>query len=320
MAELDFKQAAQWLNLTPQQLDILYCVFRLQEKKLQTTPKNIQAEYRALTGKYLMKPNLFNILRTLKASKTLKQANYGTYGIDIEGIRDTFGRRGEEYRQRLEEFEGLSGEIEGFFMKLQETNRPPNVEYLEYAPFFNKITSDIRRAKCYYATAKFPSIISTISRYSEPGRGSYLKTLSQKCFEDQSLEVNYLTGLDLDNPYNHALRFYADEHKAYDECVAILSRLEKRLKTHKNLHVYYLMNPYGMDILLPEHNKPENLYMFIRDSRLNVTGGLRIQSRDIAARAKETFMTLCQQATALEGVAAKRIIAAKRKELRERYG
>jgi hypothetical protein len=318
--ELNFNKVAEYVGLTPQQFDVLQCIYRLQEWRKVTSPKSIQEEYRRHTSRYLMKPNLFNILRILKMKGCIVQSGYGEYGINFIGIKECLRSTKTDLTKDLKEFTEVESEIEKYFIKLNETVRPPRVEYLKYEPFFSSVSDDLKKANEYYITAKFPGIAYTLAPYEKLGRGEYFKTLWERAIDQRNLKVNYLTCLDPEYPYLHSLRVYKKKSRALRECESIFNNLENITSTFNNINIFYIKNPYGLDIVLPEDKFPETIYMFIRDGKMEVTGGIHIISRDIATRAKETFTALCNQATLLKGVKGQEIIEAKRKELMRRYG
>jgi hypothetical protein len=320
---IDIRKVASWLNLTPQQFDILLCIYHLQEFGGDTSPKAIQKQYKEHTGKYIMKPNLFNILRLLKRSGCIKHKVVAGYTIDLTGIKQILQLRREEYQENLKEFDNSMGIVEDFFLKVSDNMKPPEVEYFSSdASFIESVTREMKKAKRYYITAKFPGIAYTYGPYASIRRGEYVRTLWRKCCEEKSMEVNYLTCLNPDYPYTHAYNFYKDPKKALNECKIILNQLENQIELYDNLKIYYIDNPYGLDIILNEdkYNQPEDLFMFIRDTQFNATGGIHIKSKEIGRQVRDMFQTLCKQAILLEGVVGKKIIAAKRKELKSRFG
>ena len=159
----------------------------------------------------------------------------------------------------------------------------------------------------------------TMGPYAAVGRGDYLKALWDRCLEKRALDVYYLSPIDLDNPFSQAMKVYNNRRKAFRECEMILNNLQNLADSYENLRIYFSPNPYGLDIILPERNVPEDLYMFIRDNRMNITGGIHIKNRDIGCRAKETFNMLCSHAVLLRGDAAVGVIEQKKRELRKRY-
>jgi hypothetical protein len=146
------------------------------------------------------------------------------------------------------------------------------------------------------------------------GRGEYLQTLIYRCFEKKDLEITYLSPLDLDYPYMHSLNLFQDKNKAIKECEAIINQLENTIEVFDNFHLYYLKNPYGLDVLIPEGGSLTECYSFIRDINMNAIGGIYMKSEQIARQTKETFQALCQSATEAKGASGRQICA----DLRER--
>lgn len=82
----------------------------------------------------------------------------------------------------------------------------------------------------------------------------------------------------------------------------------------------YLKKPYGLDILIPETKSLNEHYQFIRDNRMNIVGGVYIQSHETTRRARETYLNILSTATRVKGKEGEGIIRKLKKELREKYG
>ncbi len=318
--DLDVCRVADGLGLTRQQFDILQCVYRLQSDGVKASPKRVQEEYRKLSGKHLMKANLFKVLKVLRDKGHLVRSGYGAYVINFEGVKNSLDRRRMEYEKGLGDFNELAGEVEGYFLRLAEETRVPRVEYLKYEPFFEDVTEKLQKAKSYYITSKFPGIAYTLAPYANIGRGEYVETLWNRCLEKRDLQVDYLTCLDPEYPYTHSMKLHGNKNKALRECETVFSKLQNQVSNYENLNVYYLKNPYGLDIILPVKDKPEDVYFFIRNAHMDVSGGIHVKSRDIASRAQETFHALCTHATLLKDNQGNQIIDKKHRELHRRYG
>ena len=87
---------AQYLNLTPQQCDIVNIIYNLQERKVQSTPIAIEKEYINEKKIFLQKSNLFSQLKILMDKKIIIKDNRAHYTINIEGIKESILARQKE--------------------------------------------------------------------------------------------------------------------------------------------------------------------------------------------------------------------------------
>ena len=309
---------APWLSLTPQEFDILSCVFRLQAGGVRASPQEVQSEYKMCLGKYLAKPNLFHILKILMNRGFLLRVGRGEYGVDFDGLEAFIDTRSGEIQREYREFESLSSDVREYFKKSGIVDSRPVVEYLDYDVFFRRVSNSIKSAEKYFSTGKFPNILYPIDILNGIGRDSFGSVLHDRFFGEK-LEVNYITGLDLDNPYSHGLNIFGDVSKAYKVAENVIDRLEIYTERHDNLKVYYLEEPYGLDIIIPDSTKNEDCYMFIRDERMDILGGIYIKSPETKERAKKTFQNICASATLVRGKPGEKIIKKLRRKLKTEY-
>jgi hypothetical protein len=305
------------LGITEQQLNLLKAVYKLTTKNKIATPREIELTYAKDCGGEIQKSNLFRQLKILLDKKYLTREIEANYKLNFEGLKKTLDQRKQEYQQKLLNYEQLTNELEEYFKKATTLDKPV-VEYLDYTELWAKLIKSIKKSSRYYITAKFPGMVYTYQPYSSAGRGEYMQTLIQKCFEKKELDVTYLTPLDLDYPFTHSMNIFKDKEKTMTECEMIINQLESLSNLHDNFHVMYLENPYGLDVVIPEGRDLDESYIFIRDEKMNVTSGIYINSQETAKRSKETFLNLCQSSKEIKGAFAKDICNDLRKKLKVR--
>ncbi|MFH0861926.1 MAG: hypothetical protein V1875_02745 [Candidatus Altiarchaeota archaeon] len=308
----------EWLGLTPQQYDIMQCIFRLQSENIQASPKAIQGEYRKLTGKYLMKPNLFNILRSLKRGGCITQSGFGAYVVDFEGVSGILHSSKEELKKTMADFDRLTGDLEDYFNRTKINYFKPTVEYLDHTPFFEKIGFCAKRSNAVYAAGKFANILYTPRLLESVDRGGPFRTIYDRCIVKKELKVTYITMLDVEYLYRHALRCYHDPVWAYKECEMVLDNV-MFLARSKNLDIIYLNPQPGLQMVCHEGHQGIDVFMYIRDNSDEIVGGVYINSPDIGKRAKETFLRECLLGTNLKSKKGETILRNTRKELKEKF-
>jgi hypothetical protein len=296
---LDFCKVAEWIGLTPQQFDILKCVHLLYSNNSQASPKEIQAEYKRLTGKYLMKPNLFNILRTLKSKGCLKQSGYGAYIVDFTGLRRILECRKRELDKERESFDTIYGSLDTYFLEIVAEIDKPIVKYYGYSDAFNILVSRLERSTKLYATSRFPMVAYSIDLAKRLRIENYHHILWQKCIEEKTLTINYTTNLDIEYLIKQHLRAGFTVEQAYKGCLNVINTLETYVEDHPELCIYLPDQALGLDIILSEKVAPEDFIIFMRNEQNLILGGVYIKSKATALTAKNHFIATCNRAMIL---------------------
>ena len=121
----------KWLGFTHQQFDIVKIVYRLRNRGIQPTPKSIQTEYKQEHKKYLMKPNLFTILRVLIQKGVIGKKGQADYILDQKGIKGIMENTRKFLDDELREFERTEKHVDQFFRELTYKREQPDINYLE---------------------------------------------------------------------------------------------------------------------------------------------------------------------------------------------
>ncbi|MFH0861927.1 MAG: hypothetical protein V1875_02750 [Candidatus Altiarchaeota archaeon] len=316
--EFDLKMVSEGLGLTPQQFDILQCVYQIHERGIVAAPKAIQEEYRKLRGKHLMKPNLFNVLRLLKNKGHIKQTEYACYEVDFDFVEKTLRQKKEERYREISEFEKVVDEVDAYFSRIKVSQFKPVVEYLEYDQFYHKLAQLVRVAKVHYVVGKFAKISYTPTMLAGIGRAEYVKAIYDGCFKKR-LKAKYLTNLDIDYLYHQALQTYKNPGLAYLECQKTIENLCE-LRKMDNVDIVYTERLFGLDLVLPEKIQPIDVFLYIRDNREDIIGGVHIGSPDVGKRAKEMFLRECESGINLKTKKGENIIRNVRMKLKGKYG
>jgi len=263
---------------------------------LSVSPKLIQTDFKKVRGKVIQKPNLFTILKALRVFGFVKQVGHGEYVVDYNGVRNRLKERRVEYLKDLDDFDDLSGEVEDYFKKASLSHTRPGVEYLGFSEVFNRIARQLNSAKSYYATTKFPIIAYPPELMNGLDIIKYGKTIWTNCLEKNRLQMNCLTNLDIKHVYKQAIRARQSKKQALKTCENTINNLEMIIEKHKNIRVYLTKELLGLDIILAENKTPEDFYIFIRDEKQLVTGGVYIRSQPTAMTTKEQFTERCKKA------------------------
>jgi hypothetical protein len=320
MADLDVKKVAEALGITEQQLEILVSIYRVESSGRRTSPKEIRADYLRAYGRGIQSPNYFMHTKKLQQVGFVKRTGAGVYGIDFPAIKKALEKKREDKVKELSEMDGLAEETSEYFRRFAYAPSKPVVEYLSNESMFASIAKTIKSANKIYVSANFPTIAYTYPVASGIGRGEFVKALWDRCFTKDKLQVFYLTTLDIDFLFNHSFSVYGDPEKAYHECKVILDQLENQVNTYENLGIRYINDLHGTDVLIPEKNGTEEMYLFTRDEHKNIQGGIHIQSVETASAAKFSFLRDFEYAQEIRGDKGKKTMQGIRKQLEEKYG
>lgn len=313
------KKIMDGLGLTQQQFDILNCIYRLQDDGGRASPKAIQEEYKRVSGKRLMKANLFKVLKALRDKNFVDSVGFGKYALNYDGVEEALEVRKEEYERELTELDKLSGDVEEYFDRLKESRLKPVVEYYSQTPFFLKIAQTAKHTKNLYMVGRFANITYTPRLLNTVDRGECFRQIQDMCFVKKQLHVTYITSFDVDYIYRHALKTYGDPQWAYRECEMAVDGLHE-LANLETLDLIYINKVQGLHLVLPEKKEPSEVFLYLRDNAGEIIGGVYIKSPDTAKRAKEMFMREQEQGTNLKGKPGKRIIKGVKENLKEKYG
>ncbi len=320
MAKTAIEGLANWLDITGQQLSILSIINALKKDEKKASPKNISLEFKKKEGKSIQKSNLFTQIKALMEKDFIEKAGKADYKIVPEAIKSALVEKERTLKEEAESISGLYESLEDYFADIVRDKNEQLVEYLDYESLFDILERKLRYAKEYYIVAKFPGIAYTYTTYSKIKRGKYLETMSRRCFDTKELKITYITQLGLDYPFEHSMRLYGDSKAAYRECEIIIKQLENQVKNYDNLDIRYLKHPFGFDVVIPVINDVNEFFLFIRDEKEFVVGGIHIKSPKTARKAYERFVMECEDAKRMKGKYAEETAQRLLRELKIEYG
>ncbi|MFH1055647.1 MAG: hypothetical protein V1744_06100 [Candidatus Altiarchaeota archaeon] len=316
MDEINFRR---WTSLTQQQYDIVKVIYRLRNRGVKPTPKNIQREYRTEHNKIIIKPNLFNILKTLQNKKVIVRAALAEYALDQEGIRGAIEESKQGLRKDVEDCERTQNEIEQFFKELTYRKEQPDIHYLEGEQLYLALADSLEKSDAFYVVTDFPTIAYSREMTHTLGREPYAEKLWQT-LKNKKTQMNILTELNMDTLFNHAFRTYGDPKIAYQESLTTIDKLRTQMETHKNLDIRYIDSPHGLGVAIVQQKEPVEFIIFMRDEHNDIQGGIRIRSHRTAANALRTFMHTYEYATHLNSPVGRDILQKTKENLTHKYG
>jgi hypothetical protein len=307
MLDVDESRFRQWVGLTQQQYDIVKIIYRLRNRGLQPTPKAIQREYKTEHSKYLMKPNLFNLLRLLIQKRIIRKAATADYTLDQEGIEAALKKARQTAESNLQDVEKTSREIDQFFKEITYSRELPDIRYLEDRQIYENLTQSLLQATQIHIMDDFPTTAYTNEVNESLEREEFADSLWFH-LKGKKTKINILTTINMDTLFNHCFQTYTDPKTAYREAQTCLNRLQTQIEKHKNLDIRYTDTHPGLDIAVITHKEPNEFYIFTRDEHNNISGGLRIKSHKTAKNALHNLENSMQYATKLNTPEGKAVI------------
>jgi hypothetical protein len=314
--EINFRR---WVGLTQQQYDIVKIVYRLRNRGVQPSPKNIQREYRNEYNKYLMKPNLFNILRLLQSKCVLKKAAQADYSLDQAGIRERLTQSKSQLLKELQDLDKTHEQIEQFFRDITYRKEQPDIQYLEGENLYRSLGEFVEKSSVFSVVEDFPTISYGREMTNTLCRDIYAESLWQ-ALKNKKTRISYLTSLNTDMLFSNAIKTFGDPKLAYEECVSAINKLRTQMQTHKRLEVRYVDTPLGLDMAVATQKEPIEFMMFTRDEHDEIQGGIRVRSHKTAANALMAFERSFEGASPLNSTQGRQLLQRLKQEIRTKYG
>ncbi|MFH1721451.1 MAG: hypothetical protein ABH950_02470 [Candidatus Altiarchaeota archaeon] len=320
MAKDELGELGKWLSITDQQVNVLKTIYKLESKKERPSPKNIAKTFKTDFGIYIQKPNLFVILKTLMGEKLVYRKELSDYRISFEGLNENFS----SYRNTLEEeitkFDLISPKIEEYFKKATYTQSRAQVAALTYKEFYDHLTERMKNAKTFLSASSFPIPAYTQQVAAGLGKTEFQQILATKCFKEKTLEIHYVTDLNVDYLFNHCFRVLGDPVIALKEANLIIEQLHTQVLSQKNLHIHTIDDLHGLDVDIPLEKDPLDFYLVTRDEHADIAGAIYIKNPETAENAHKQFHQHYDYADDLAEKHGKKTIKEKKAELKDKYG
>jgi len=319
MPETDLEELSDWLEITKQQLTILRIINSLRGKKRVASPKNISLEFKKPQGKSIQKSNLFTQIKVLMGKDFIAKAGKADYMVITEAIKSKLLQRRKVLLEETNKIDRVRASLDTYFVDMPQ-EKEQITEYLDYDALFDLLERRLRYAREYFIVARFPGIVYTHATYGRAKRARYLETMCRRCFNDKELKVTYITQLNLEHPFERSMRAYNEHKAAYRECELIIKQMENQVKTYENLDIRYLERHFGFDVVIPIIDEINEFFLFIRDEKEFVIGGIHIKSPKTAKKAYEKFIMECKNTKRVRGKYAEETSRKLLRKLREEYG
>ena len=168
-------------------------------------------------------------------------------------------------------------------------------------------------------TGPFPKLFYPEFIQEKLARYNYLKAIKKRCLHEKKLEVCIITDFNMDFLYQDTQRFSNSKKEAMKLALSIIDQIQYYIENYDKLKVYYLEKLVGMDFVLPIREKPEDIYLYMRDETGDIVGGLYINSPASAGRAYTTFTQFCSNTPPLRGINGRRILKQIKKGITNKF-
>jgi len=301
MPGVSLEKLSNWLGVTKQQTQIMLIINRLSSNKQPTSPKNICSEFQKMHGHLLQKSNLFTQIKTLLEKGFVTKEGKANYTMVPDIMKSDLLSKKDTMLSEIVQLEEMLDTLDNLFIEMSEDASDQSVEYLRKKELFEQLVLKLNHAKECYIVSKFPNVSLTPASYVKLDRGDYIETLQQRCFVKKDLKLHLLTSPGIDLPFESAVQFYDNDYEAaYKECEIVIKRLENQVIKYDNLDVRYLEHPFGFDVIIPVFDDVKEFFMFIRDEKELIQGGIHITSAKTAKRAYDRILMECTNAVRVD--------------------
>lgn len=281
------EELRQWLDITQQQFELLKIIFQIEKEKETATPKSIDKVYSTQYKKTIQKPNLFNQLNLLMERGIVIKTGKAQYCTNVDTIKQIIGQRKQNLAKELENCEKASEQVE-LIKKVLNKPVQPITKYLDGDKIFQEMAIELQRAKAFNMIAGFPGIAFTYGIYGFGERGEYWRALSEG-LKSNSMKLRYLTSLDISYPLFYAYKIYKNKNAAIKESLVIIDNLAEMVKQYKNIEIRYSPNDMSGHIII-EKEYPTHTVQLFRNVNRDITGGIVIDSTQVAEDCKNSFL------------------------------
>ncbi|MBI5158619.1 hypothetical protein HY992_00690 [Candidatus Micrarchaeota archaeon] len=322
---MDVEEIVDWLGITNQQFEILMSIYNLNKDSEKSNPKSIEKAYAVLTGKMIQTPNLFSQLKFLIKLGLVGRRESANYVVDVDGITNAIESKKDSHLRKVEEAEAVTRKVSGFLSGMHAIEAKPLIETMDVDGLFHSLGSELQRASVYYSTGRFPTIFYTpgivkarqkVEKFDSLAR--YVDGLWERTLRRKELKILSLTNMQIEYAFGWVLDAYNDADLALEECKAALQNV-KRVISLPNVDARFVDYPHGVNMLMTEVDEPRTCYLYMRGNRFRTRCWLKVDSYDIAANNKATFLDIFKDGVKLASKRGSKHLAEQEKRLKEVY-
>jgi phosphoserine phosphatase SerB len=279
---------AKWLNLTEQQAKIIGIIHNLEERKSPTNPVNIEKEYFKETKTFIQKSNLFTQLKLLQSKNLIIKNTNSHYLLNLKGIQEAVFSQKKELTQEVEEITKFASDTQAFFEKVIKPSAI-SVTYLKGSELYNKITFYLKNASAFYVGCDFPHYAYSFALCDSAQETAYVEMLTTKLY-DKNFSLYCLSPYRVESLSSRLHNKHNNKELIKGVLKNVYENAKKMTIKCENIDLRKTMTPF--DFALIENPEEGNvLFMFLKDSKGSVTGGIFINSYETIKQTKQHFLS-----------------------------
>ncbi|HLC22584.1 MAG TPA: HAD-IB family phosphatase [Candidatus Nanoarchaeia archaeon] len=284
---------AKWTGVTEQQARIVSIIKRLQEQKQPTRPIDIEKEYISETKTFIQKSNLFAQLKLLQEKEIISKNGQSQYAVNIEGIRNIILSKKSYFSTEIENISKFALETEKFLENLAQQTTV-HVEHLSETELYKKLAFYLKNATAFYLGCDFPHYAYSLSICGNSQQAAYIETLGAR-IADEKFTLFCLCTYKTDEIVGRLSKKYTNKEFIREEIQRAHKEAQEKTIQFNTIDLRKTATPFNF-ALIEDAEHRGSLFMFLKDSKGEITGGIVISSPETLKHLKQHF--LAQMATA----------------------
>ncbi len=279
---------AKWLKLTAQQATLLHLMYSLQEQHLPTNPISLEKAYLQQTKVFIQKSNLFTQLKILQERGIVTKTIKSNYILNLRGIQEALFVQKQEFTKDIDELNLFISDAKAFFEKIIKPTGA-SVTYLTAEDLYKKLAFNLKNATAYYFGCDFPHYAYTLALCTNAQEAAYVEVLTAK-IQDNNFSLFCLSPYRIESLSYRLQERYKNKEFIKEELKEVCTRARGITIQYQNIELR--KSPIPFNVALIENPAEGNtFFMFLKDSKGIITGGIFVNSYETTKHTKQHFLT-----------------------------
>ncbi|MBI3032369.1 HAD family phosphatase [Candidatus Woesearchaeota archaeon] len=279
---------AKWLQLTAQQATLVHLIYALQEKNLPTNPISLEKVYLRETKTFIQKSNLFTQLKFLQERGIVSKTAQSNYILHLRGIQEVLYAQKQELTQEIDDLTLFTSETQAFFDKIVKPTST-SVTYLTTEELYKNLAFNLKNATAFYLGCDFPHYAYSLLLCANAQEAAYVEMLTAR-IQDNNFSLFCISPYRLESLSYKLQDKYKNKDLIKEELKNVYAHAQTITIQCPNIDLRKSPTPFNFALI--ENPKNGNtLFMFLKDSKGAVTGGILINSYETTKQTKQHFLT-----------------------------
>lgn len=283
-----FTKLSKWLQLTRQQAAILGITYSLQEQNAPTNPTSIEKAYFRENKTFIQKSNLFTQLKILQEKNLLAKAEQSNYVLNLRGIQEAIFAQKKELSAEVDEITKFASDTQAFFEKVIKPTATV-VTYLTQEELYKRLTFYLKSATSFYLGCEFPHYSYSFALCKNAQEAAYVEMLTVR-IQNPLFSLFCLSPYKIEGLSYRLQEKYKNKELVKEELRNIIDNTQRITTQCKNIDLRKSPTPFNF-ALIENPEESNALFMFLKDSRGQVTGGIFINSYETTKQTKQHFLS-----------------------------